>query len=171
MASCRVRGDQLHRVDRREHVPRRHGRRADEQGRSAVHRGLHVRQGHRLLQLVLGGRTPDACGPPEQDKGPADFDVRQKLALSANWTLPSPGGGMLRAFAGGWQLAGVLVAQTGTPFSVVCNNRGFIAVLDSAGRIVGNSGCDYNADNFLANDRPNVPSFGDSRGGLRMTIS
>jgi hypothetical protein len=108
----------------------------------------------------------DAYGPPDQDKGPADFDVRQKLALSANWTLPSPGSGMVRAFAGGWQLAGVLVAQTGTPFTVVCNNRGFIAVLDSAGRIVGNSGCDFNADNFTGNDRPNVPSFGDSRGGL-----
>ena len=106
---------------------------------------------------------PDAYGPPDQEKGPADFDVRQKLAMSANWTLPSPAGGMLRAFAGGWQLAGVLVAQTGTPFSVVCNNRGFIAVRDAAGRIVGNSGCDFNADNFTGNDRPNVPSFGDSR--------
>jgi hypothetical protein len=109
---------------------------------------------------------PDAYGPPDQEKGPADFDVRQKLALSANWTLPSPAGGMLRAFAGGWQVAGVLIAQTGTPFSVVCNNRGFIAITDASGRIVGNSGCDFNADNFTGNDRPNVPSFGDSRGGL-----
>jgi hypothetical protein len=109
---------------------------------------------------------PDAYGPPDQEKGPADFDVRQKIALSANWLLPSPASGIARVLAGGWQLAGVLIAQTGTPFSVVCNNRGFIAVRDASGAIVGNSGCDFNADNFTGNDRPNVPAFGDSKGGL-----
>jgi len=109
---------------------------------------------------------PDAYGPPEQDKGPADFDVRQKLALSANWLIPGPKGGVLEALAGGWQLAGVMIAQTGTPFSVVCNNRGFIPIRNAAGAIVGNSGCDFNADNFTGNDRPNVPTFGDSKSGL-----
>ncbi len=59
-----------------------------------------------------------------------------------------------------------MIAQTGTPFSVVCNNRGFIAIRDAAGNIIGNSGCDFNADNFLGNDRPNVPAFGDSKSGL-----
>jgi hypothetical protein len=108
---------------------------------------------------------PDAYGPPDQEKGPADFDVRQKLALSANWLLPSPAGGVARKIAGGWQLAGVLVAQAGTPFSVVCNGRGFIAVRDASGAIIGNSGCDFNADN-AGNDRPNVPAFGDSKSGL-----
>jgi len=108
---------------------------------------------------------PDAYSPPDQEKGPADFDVRQKLALSANWQIPGPSGGVARAVAGGWQLGGVLVAQTGTPFSVVCNNRGFIAVRDAAGNIIGNSGCDFNADN-AGNDRPDVPAFGDSKSGL-----
>jgi hypothetical protein len=108
---------------------------------------------------------PDAYGPPDQEKGPADFDVRQKLALSANWQIPGPSGGVARAIAGGWQLGGVLIAQSGTPFSVVCNNRGFIAVRDAAGNIVGNSGCDFNADN-AGNDRPDVPAFGDSKSGL-----
>jgi hypothetical protein len=109
---------------------------------------------------------PDAYGPPDQDEGPADFDVRQKLALSVNWQIPGPAGGIAKALAGGWQLAGVLIAQTGTPFSVVCNNRGFIAIRDAAGTIIGNSGCDFNADNFLGNDRPDVPSSGDSTSGL-----
>ena len=109
---------------------------------------------------------PDAYGPPDQDRGPADFDVRQKLALSANWMIPSPADGLARVLAGGWQLAGVMLAQTGTPFSVVCNNRGFIPVRDAAGNIIGNSGCDFNADNFTGNDRPNIPNFGDSRSGL-----
>ena len=108
---------------------------------------------------------PDAYGPPDQEKGPADFDVRQKVVLSANWMIPSPAGGIARAFGGGWQLAGTLIRQTGTPFSVVCTGRGFIAVRDANGNIVGNSGCDFNADNFTGNDRPNIPSFGDSKIG------
>jgi hypothetical protein len=109
---------------------------------------------------------PDAYGPPDQDKGPADFDVRQKLALWANWMVPSPEGGIAKVLGSGWQVAGVMVAQTGTPFSVVCTGRGFIATRDAAGNIIGNSGCDFNADNFTGNDRPNVPSFGDTRSGL-----
>jgi Carboxypeptidase regulatory-like domain/TonB dependent receptor len=119
----------------------------------------------RSSSFSAAGR-PDAYGSPEQDKGPADFDVRQKLALSANWILPSPAGGLARALGGGWQLAGVMLAQTGTPFSVVCNNRAFIPIRNASGAIIGNSGCDFNADNFLGNDRPNVPSFGDSKSGL-----
>jgi len=41
---------------------------------------------------------------------------------------------------------------------VYCN-KAFSPITDAAGRIVGNSGCDYNADNE-GNDRPNAPSFG-----------
>jgi hypothetical protein len=108
---------------------------------------------------------PDAYGPPEQDKGPADFDVRQKLAVSANWTLPSPPAGALKALLGGWQLAGVMIAQSGIPFSVICSGRSFTPIRDAAGNIVGNSGCDYNADGF-GYDRPNVPTFGTSLSGL-----
>jgi hypothetical protein len=111
------------------------------------------------------GAPPDAYGPPEREEGPADFDIRQKFAISASWKLPGPSAGALKAVAGGWQLAGVLVAQSGTPFSVFCSGRAFAAIRDASGRIVGNSGCDYNADNS-GGDRPNVPSFGDSRSGL-----
>jgi hypothetical protein len=108
---------------------------------------------------------PDAYGPPSQDKGPADFDIRQKLSLSGNWMIPGPSGGPARAFLGGWQVAGVLIAQSGTPFSVVCNGKSFSPIRDASGAIVGNSGCDYNADG-AGNDRPNVPSFGSSLSGL-----
>jgi hypothetical protein len=98
-----------------------------------------------------GTQRPDAYGPNDQDEGSSDFDVRHKLALSLNWTLPSPSGGAARAILGGWQIAGVMIAQTGVPYTVFCG-ASFSA------------GCDYNADgtNF---DRPNVPSFGDSKDG------
>ena len=49
----------------------------------------------------------------------------------------------------------MLIAQSGTPYSVFCG-RGFVPVRNAAGAIVGNSGCDYNADGTNL-DRPNVP--------------
>jgi hypothetical protein len=108
-------------------------------------------------------QRPDAHGPDDQDEGPSDHDVRHKVALSWNWKIPGPSSGTAKALLGGWQLGGVLVGQSGTPYSVVCT-RGFVAVRNAAGAIVGNSGCDYNLDGTNL-DRPNVPSFGDSRSG------
>ncbi|HUG52278.1 MAG TPA: carboxypeptidase regulatory-like domain-containing protein [Vicinamibacteria bacterium] len=105
----------------------------------------------------------DAQAPLSQNEGLSDFDVRHKLAVSLNYKLPGPSEGAARAILGGWQLGGVLIAQSGTPYSVFCG-RGFVPVRNAAGAIVGNSGCDYNADGFN-NDRPNTPSFGDSRSG------
>jgi hypothetical protein len=98
-----------------------------------------------------GTQRPDAYGPNDQDEGPTDFDVRQKLALSLNWKLPGPKSGAAKAILGGWQVAGILIAQSGVPYTVFCG-ASFTA------------GCDYNADgtNF---DRPNVPGFGDSKDG------
>ena len=58
-----------------------------------------------------------------------------------------------------------MIAQSGTPFTVICEGRAFSPIRDSNGRIVGNSGCDYNADG-AGNDRPNVPAFGSSLSGL-----
>jgi hypothetical protein len=108
-------------------------------------------------------QRPDAWGPPDQEEGLSDFDVRHKLAASLNYKLPSPSSGAAKAILGGWQVAGVLLAQSGTPYSVVCT-RGFVPVRDASGAIVGNSGCDYNADGTNL-DRPNPPSWGDSRSG------
>ncbi len=112
---------QLHRVHGPKHVPWRHG---GHQGQShgATKSGRHIRSARRPTipaRFRRPGR-PDAYGPPDQDKGPADFDVRQKFVMSANWILPSPASGLARALGGGWQIAGTLLRQTGTPFSVVC---------------------------------------------------
>ncbi|HVR71584.1 MAG TPA: carboxypeptidase regulatory-like domain-containing protein [Vicinamibacteria bacterium] len=106
----------------------------------------------------------DAYGPDDQDEGPSDFDIRSKIAVSMNWKLPGPSSGAGRAILGGWQLAGVLIRQSGSPFSVICN-RAFAPIRDAAGAVTGNSGCDYNADG-TSGDRPNTPAFGDSLGGL-----
>jgi hypothetical protein len=108
-------------------------------------------------------QRPDAFGPASQDEGPSDFDIRHKLSVSANWRIPGPAAGAAKAIAGGWQVASVVIAQSGTPFSVVCNGRVFTPIRDAAGNIVGNSGCDYNADGE-GSDRPNTPSFGSLSG-------
>ena len=110
-------------------------------------------------------QRPDAFGPPGQDKGPSDFDVPQKVALWASWQVPEPGRGIAKAIFGGWQASGVLIAQSGVPFTVICEGRAFAPIRDGSGAIVGNRGCDYNADG-TGNDRPNVPAFGDSLSGL-----
>jgi hypothetical protein len=119
----------------------------------------------RSSSATVGPATqrPDAYGPDDQDEGPSDFDTRHKLAVSLNWRLPSPSSGAAKAILGGWQLAGVMIAQSGSPYSVFCG-RGFVPVRNAAGAIVGNTGCDYNADGTNY-DRPNVPAFGDSKSG------
>jgi hypothetical protein len=93
-------------------------------------------------------------------RGLADFHVGQKLALSAIWHSPKltalhP---LVRGVAGGWQMGGVTILQSGNPFTVTCN-LAFRAVRNAAGQLTGNTGCDYNADgtNF---DVPNAPTFG-----------
>jgi hypothetical protein len=108
-------------------------------------------------------QVPDAYGALDQNEGLSDFDVRHKLAVSLNYKIPGPSSGAAKALLGGWQLAGVLIRQSGTPYTVVCT-RGFTPVRNAAGVITGNSGCDYNADGTNL-DRPNVPAFGDSKSG------
>jgi hypothetical protein len=121
--------------------------------RSDIHLGAAYTIGKAIDQSQSGfsSNPQDAHGPIDQDEGPADFDVRHKLALSLNWRLPGPESGAARAILGGWQLGGVLIAQSGTPYTVFCGAS-----------LAG--GCDYNADGNN-NDRPNTPSFGDSRSG------
>ncbi|MBX7224338.1 MAG: TonB-dependent receptor, partial [Blastocatellia bacterium] len=57
---------------------------------------------------------------PELDRGPADFDTRQRFIVSGIWELPFG-----RAFRGakkhlvdGWQVISVFSSQTGTPFTL-----------------------------------------------------
>jgi hypothetical protein len=111
-----------------------------------------------------GPEHVDAFNDSRQ-RGLADFDVRNRLAFTTLWSVPSPSGsGFLNKVLGNWELTNVSILQSGPPFSVICT-AAFKPVLDSSGAVVGNTGCDYNADgNNL--DYPNTPSFGNSLGGL-----
>jgi hypothetical protein len=99
-----------------------------------------------------------------RERGLTDFDVRNRLAFTTLWTLPSPHGDLMNKVFGGWELTNVTILQSGQPFSVICT-RPFKAVLNAAGNVIGNTGCDYNADGVNI-DQPNTPSFGNSKTGL-----
>ncbi len=67
------------------------------------------------------------------NRASSNFDMRHNLSISYVYGLPFfKGSGFTHAALGGWQLSGITVAQTGTPFSVT---NGF-AQTDNAG--VGN---------------------------------
>ena len=56
---------------------------------------------------------------PNIDRGNSDFDVRHRLALSAVWAEPFfSGRGLMNAIAGGWNLAPIFTARTGSPFTI-----------------------------------------------------
>jgi hypothetical protein len=103
------------------------------------------------------------------NRGLADQHRAQKFAFSAIYEIPMPAqSALLKGIAGGWQLSGVGTFQSGGPFTVSCGDP-FRPVYDSAGKIVGNSGCDYNADG-TNNDRPNMPVFGNSIDMSKQTL-
>ena len=101
-----------------------------------------------------------------RERGRADFDIRNRLAFSTLWELPGPrvGPKAFRSLFSGWQVSNITILQSGSPFRVICRLP-FRAVRDANGMIVGNSGCDYNADGYNF-DYPNTPSFGNALRGL-----
>ena len=57
---------------------------------------------------------------PELQRGVSDFDITHRLVVSYSWSVPTPQslGGASKALLDGWQLGGILVAQSGPPFTV-----------------------------------------------------
>jgi hypothetical protein len=109
--------------------------------------------------------------------GLADFDVARRFALDSLWTLPSPfRSGIGKTLLSGWQMSGIVVLQSGTPFTVY-NSASFYpvcsgnvppvnAVCPAGTTVVGNTGGDYNADGY-GYDVPNAPPPGTVRTGNR----
>jgi hypothetical protein len=127
--------------------------------------GLHLQAGYTVGKSIdyassfgLGLPVIDIFNL-ELDRGLANFDIREKFAMSIIYDIPSPvASGAGRAILGGWQLGAITILQSGSPFSVNCTQP-FVAVRDATGNLTGNSGCDFNADGFN-NDRLMTPSFG-----------
>ncbi|MBS1839573.1 MAG: carboxypeptidase regulatory-like domain-containing protein [Acidobacteria bacterium] len=65
------------------------------------------------------------------NRASSNFDLRHNLALSYVYSLPFfKGSGLSHALLGGWQVSGITVAQSGTPFSVT---NGLSSFGDNAG--------------------------------------
>lgn len=99
----------------------------------------------------------------------ADHHRAQKLAFAVVYEIPFHSQfAALNHVAGGWQISSVGTLQSGGPFTVTCGDP-FRPVRDAAGTIVGNSGCDYNADG-TTNDRPHAPAFGSALNMSKQTL-
>ena len=62
---------------------------------------------------------------PNINKGNADYDARQRVVVSAVWDVPGhkTGHGLAAQALGGWSLAPIFTARTGSPYSIFdCTN-------------------------------------------------
>jgi len=92
----------------------------------------------------------------------ASSNYDQRHILTAAWTydVPFHGKGLSKTLLGGWQYAGIMTAQTGTPFSVVNGIYG-----DSAGVADGTTGIGSYAD--LIGDPHDAPQCGPLEAGTK----
>jgi hypothetical protein len=63
---------------------------------------------------------------PNLNKGNADFDIRQRIAISAVWAVPfyKTGHGWKSQVLGGWSMAPIFTARTGAPYTLFdCSNN------------------------------------------------
>jgi hypothetical protein len=116
------------------------------------------------------GNIVNALNPNSQH-GRADFSVGKRLSLDSTFMVPElwGGRGLKSKLLSGWRLEEVGILQGGLPYPVYCSAP-FVPVYqtpgDSSTPIVGNAGCDYNADGFDY-DFPNTPAFGNHKSGNR----
>ena len=101
-------------------------------------------------------------GNHQRDRALADFDVRNRFTASLTWLVPSRNlhYKVANGLTNGWELASITILQSGNPFTVTCSAP-FNPVYNNLGTIVGNSGCDFNADGN-DQDLPMMPAFGNS---------
>ena len=62
---------------------------------------------------------------PNLNKGNADFDIRQRMVVSAVWDVPGlkSGNRLVSEVLGGWSLAPIFTARTGSPYTLFdCGN-------------------------------------------------
>jgi hypothetical protein len=97
-------------------------------------------------------------------RGRSDFAIHQQFSADGTWMVPNHYPSLWeRSVLGGWQFGGVWIMQTGLPFSVY-TGASFSPVFNESGKVIGNTGGDYNADGSDY-DVPNTPSFGNHLNG------
>lgn len=71
--------------------------------------------------VIASGQYPQNPLNPALERGLSSFDRQHVFAANAVWEIPFPAGALsvLRSVMRGWQLSGILTAETGTPFSIL----------------------------------------------------
>ena len=93
----------------------------------------HAKDNHSTTFSESGNAQPGGIGyldalDKQLDYGDAEFDLRHRLVHSAIWEIPAfkESKGLAKAILGGWQLAYIVSAQSGLPFSIYdCTNQAF----------------------------------------------
>ena len=90
---------------------------------------------------------------PMLDYGWAEFDIRHRLNLSGVWALPfaKNASGIAKALAADWQLAWLVTARTGYPFSLWDCTNGFAFCMRAEDPV----GIDRKATGGAATENPN----------------
>lgn len=107
--------------------------------------------------------------------GPSDFDRKHRFVFSGVYDLPAfykGSSGFAKSAANNWETTGLMVLQTGLPFTVYCsngtdlNNRADLSgqpVVTSSGSTVSRLDDYFNAAAFnYCTDANNIPPFGTS---------
>jgi len=69
---------------------------------------------------------------PQNDYGPAPFDIRNRMTINGTWRLPvtqwtNTQGYVAREILGGWELGGIFTGQTGLPINVTNSSSSYPA--------------------------------------------
>jgi hypothetical protein len=93
-------------------------------------KGLNVRGAYTLgktIDLTSGFRARSSTYTDPYnfafDRGPADFDVHQRLVISGFYEIPGINSGWMRLLTNNWQAGGIATFQTGTPFTLFSGNN------------------------------------------------
>jgi len=99
--------------------------------------------------------TPQDSRNLNGEKGPSDFDIKNRFVVSPVYDLPFGQNkrylnhGLGSYIAGGWRLSGIFSAQSGTPFTITNGSTVVGGVQEN------NQSHTYEASSTTSNDRPN----------------
>jgi hypothetical protein len=67
---------------------------------------------------------PAGIFAPGLNKGLSDYDIRHNIVVNFLYNIPTPGSwnGLSKGVLGGWQMASIFSASTGSPMTVLLNN-------------------------------------------------
>jgi hypothetical protein len=96
-------------------------------------------------------------------RGSSNFDQRHLFSVSSIYDLPFfKGAGLKNKLLGGWELSGIGLAQTGTPFSAYNGLLGDNAGLGNG--VAANAGAGQSYADVISDPHQNIPQFDPSSG-------